>query len=673
MKQLLGEIIGVIGLLGLMLLPQGLLAQQPVPGRPARVPADTTQAPTDSAQKRVRILNADRLSFRVQNDTALQKLLGNVRLVQDTTYFYCDSALFFDAENRLEAYGKVRIEMPDSVTLLARRLTYDGNTRIARLYQDILLTDQGSRLTTDTLIYYRREEFGYYQGGGKLVDDSTTLTSKIGYYYPNRDLAYFRDSVKLVHPDFTLYTDTLGYDTKRKVAQFVTRTRIDSKDGEIETTSGTYETQISKVSLFERSVLRDSSFTLTADTLYYTDRDDLGLALGHVVISQEDSSVELRGNYGRFNRQTDESLLTRNAVVIQRMEDDTLYMFADTLYSVKDTQFLDRENPSSAQPPAPATDSPAAAGDSLTTGPDSLASDTLTSDGLLGGEPDLPTAEMVADTLAEITLQEDSLSFDSASLAPEPMAMGPPTQEEFQRRIDTVVQRVFRGYRGVTFFMNQMQGRADSMIYFYDDSVMFLYQDPVLWSEENQLSGDVIGLWMKNEQADSMQVDGNTFMVSKADTVGFNQLKASEMQVKFRDNGLYRLRMLGNSESIYFVEEQPDSSAQAKWAPVSYQGMNKALANQMEIYFEDNEVVRIVFLSKPEGTFSPMYEVLFKENRLDGMQWRIDERPEKPRYLLSKPPIEAMGPLPGTEAVDLPPAEAIPAAPLPAAVLPEGQ
>ena len=63
-------------------------------------------------------------------------------------------------------------------------------------------------------MYYREEEFGYYQGGGTLVNDSTVLTSEIGYYYPNRHLIYFRDSVKLEHPDYTLTTDTLGYDTR---------------------------------------------------------------------------------------------------------------------------------------------------------------------------------------------------------------------------------------------------------------------------------------------------------------------------------------------------------------------------------------------------------------------------------------------------------------------------
>ena len=54
---------------------------------------------------------------------------------------------------------------------------------------------------------------------------------------------------------------------------------------------------------------------------------------------------------------------------------------------------------------------------------------------------------------------------------------------------------------------------------------MQMYKSPVLWAEENQLNGEQIGLWMKNEQADSMAVIGGAYMMSEADTVGFNQLR----------------------------------------------------------------------------------------------------------------------------------------------------
>lgn len=664
-----------VGWLGL-LMPLMLWAQQPSPSqrftqdgpsdsvrlrpRPTRpLPArqdslrqaalaDTST--NDSAPRRVRILNADLLTFQKRGDTAVQKLIGHVRLAQDSTLFFCDSAYLYERDNRLEAFDRVRIEMPDSVRILSDRLTYDGNTRIAELYDDILLTDGQSRLTTDRLTYHRAEEYGYYQGGGRLVDDSTVLTSDKGYYYPNRDEAFFRGRVKLAHPDYTLTTDTLGYDTETKVARFLTLTTIENEDGIITTSEGSYDTEGASIDLFQRSQVRDSSYLLTADTLLYTDGRTLGLALGEVVVIQEDSSLELRGNYGRFNRATDESFITGEAVAIQRMDGDTLYIFADTLFSLKDTQIIDRQQRQAERLVALRA--------SLA---DSLGADSVRYDSLLPPRKVQVDSAMALDSLALDSLGRqalaDSLARDSLGLLG--LAVGPPTLPQFERRFDTVVKRLFLGYHHVRFFMNDMQGRADSMVYYYDDSLLYLYHDPILWAQDNQLTGDTITVWMKNEQADSMRISGNSFMASKEDTVGFNQLKGSEMQLKFRANELYRVRMLGSTESIYFIKEEADSSA-ADSAPPSYQGMNQALANAMTLFFDNQEVTRIVFVGQPEGTFYPFYEVVFQDNALDGLHWRGDERPEKPRWLLPLPPVKPVGLPPDSPLQALPPLAPLP-------------
>ena len=120
-----------------------------------------------------------------------------------------------------------------------------------------------------------------------------------------------------------------------KVATFITLTQITSKDGEIITTDGNYETEIKQVNLFKRSVVKDSAYTMEADTIFYDEGQNLGFAEGDVIVQQEDSTLEIRGQYGQFNRLTDESMLTNEPVAIQMFEDDTLYLFADTLMSKK--------------------------------------------------------------------------------------------------------------------------------------------------------------------------------------------------------------------------------------------------------------------------------------------------------------------------------------------------
>ncbi|MEM7510656.1 MAG: OstA-like protein, partial [Bacteroidota bacterium] len=50
------------------------------------------QAPSTNPSSRLEILFADRLSFTEKSEVPVQKLIGDVQIKQDSTYFYCDSA-----------------------------------------------------------------------------------------------------------------------------------------------------------------------------------------------------------------------------------------------------------------------------------------------------------------------------------------------------------------------------------------------------------------------------------------------------------------------------------------------------------------------------------------------------------------------------------------------------
>ncbi len=590
----------------LMMLMLGLCAaraQEPVEEDPA-------------AKRRVKILNSEFLSFQKVGEEGIQKLIGDVQLQQDSTFFFCDSAYFYEVANRLEAFSRVRVEMPDSVVMICDRLDYDANERIAEAFEHVELTDQKSILYTDQLTFYRTENYGMYPNQGRLVDEDNVLTSITGYYYPGEKMAYFKREVRLVSPDYTLETDTLGYNTETGVATFLAPTLIINDEGTIFTSNGNYDTQARKVNLFDRSTVKDSTYSLAADTLYYNDSLSLGIAIGNVLIRQEDSTLEIRGQYGEFRRDRDESMITQNPVAIQFFDDDTLYVFADTLFSYVDTTFAGEKSvlTGDRNMPLARSDTALADADTLFAGADTLFADADTT---LAGRDTTYSAN--ADTaLAEV----DTLVVRAdTTLA----AAG----------ADTITQRIFRAYHNVRFFMNDMQGRADSMVYFYNDSLMYFFERPVLWSDRNQLTGDTILVQMRNGAADSMWVGRDGFLVSEEDTIGFNQIKGKEMRAKFRDNELVRLHVIGNSESIYFSKDEGGS----------YQGMNKSLSQEMLIFLQDNEAKKIVFIADPTGEYFPLHEVLFKENQLEDMPWRISERPDKPEIEFEGPP-----PTPATEA-----------------------
>ncbi|MEM6262500.1 MAG: OstA-like protein [Bacteroidota bacterium] len=491
----------------LLLLGQMSLLQAQIPGEP------------DTTRETIKILNSQRLKVVTIDGRSIQKLIGEVVVQHDSTLFFCDSLYLYEDSNSLEAFSRVRVEMPDSVFMLCDRMEYDGNTKIADAYDNILLSDNEARLETDLLAYNRALEYGEYKQGGVLYDGEDTLTSKYGIYYPQQDMAYFSDSVLLRSPETTLETDTLGYNTETRVAVFMAPTRIVSPDGEIVTSKGEYDTQARRAILDSRTQVTNEDYILTGNKLDFDNESETGYAEGDVILQQTDSSLEIRGQI--FNRKPQESFVTKQAVAIQYFKDDTLYIRGDTLYALEDSQ----EN------------------------------------------------------------------------------------------------RTFKAYYRVHFFMGQMQGQADSMVYHYGDSLMELYGDPVLWADSSQLSGDTIRVYMKNEQIDSMVIDRNSFVVSQEDTVGFNQIKGRQLLANFKENELRKIHVTGNSESIYFIKDD---------AKGTYEGMNKAISQEMFIYVENNQTKKVVFIAEPEGSYRPFYEVMFDENRLDGMTWRIEERPPQP-------------------------------------------
>lgn len=170
----------------------------------------------------------------------------------------------------------------------------------------------------------------------------------------------------------------------------------------------------------------------------------------------------------------------------------------------------------------------------------------------------------------------------------------------------------------VRFVMRNLQGKADSLEYNRTDSLLYLYRDPLLWAEKNQVSGDTIVIALANGGADSLHVHPKGFMISQEDTIGFNQIKGKQLFGKFRDNQLNRLRVQGNAESIYFTRNEEKNT---------YEGMNQSLSNEIYILFNENKPARISFMGKPEGTFHPIFEVLDAPNRLEDFNWRVSEKP----------------------------------------------
>lgn len=307
--------------------------------RPAEIkPLQPKQRDTlqnESKRTLVYLERADVITFDEEIMADAQLLRGDVVMRHDEAYLYCDSAHFFQKSNMFNAYGNVRIEQGDSIFVYGDVLYYNGDTKLARLRQNVRMINGEVTLTTDSLNYDRSSNIGYYFGGGQIVDSLNTLVSEKGYYYADTKLADFRHNVVGTNKDFIMYSDTLHYDTESKVADIVGPTNIVYKE---ETTIyselGWYNTDTQKSQLLKNStVTQEDGKQLKGDTIYYDKVSGVGKAFSNVELNDTSHSISLYGHYGYYQELDDIGLVTDSALMVEYSSEDTLYLNADTLYS----------------------------------------------------------------------------------------------------------------------------------------------------------------------------------------------------------------------------------------------------------------------------------------------------------------------------------------------------
>src|SRR3954470_2802760 len=75
-----------------------------------------------SKGKRLDIIDAARYNFQKIKEVDFVSLVGNVKLKQDRTYFFCDSAVLNQTANTIEAFGNIHINDADSVQTYSQYL-----------------------------------------------------------------------------------------------------------------------------------------------------------------------------------------------------------------------------------------------------------------------------------------------------------------------------------------------------------------------------------------------------------------------------------------------------------------------------------------------------------------------------------------------------------------------
>ncbi len=306
--------------------------------------AKAQQPPDNTPEGVVRIVEMKEANLWSKREGFEAEILtGDVVFYHEGAHMYCDSAYLFQETNSFEAFSNVMMEQGDTIFVYGDYLHYDGNTKLARLRDNIRMEDQTMTLFTDSLDYDRVLNLGYYFDGGMIVDEENELTSYWGQYAPDTKEALFSDSVKLVNEDYTIYSDTLKYNTETKIADILGPSRIVSDSGYIHTDRGWYNTVTEDSRLLDRSRVysNDGTKVLIGDTIYYNRLTGEGEVFGAMYLEDQERKAILRGNYGLYNDKTEFGLATDSAYVVDFSQQDSLFLHGDTLMMSTDSIYRD--------------------------------------------------------------------------------------------------------------------------------------------------------------------------------------------------------------------------------------------------------------------------------------------------------------------------------------------
>ena len=290
--------------------------------------------------KQIEIIQAGSLEGSKINGEEVRRLVGDVIFKQETTFLYCDSAIFYVITNSIDAYGDVRVE-GEKAKLNGDFLHYEGNTKIAVITGKVVkMTDGKAVLTTDKLNYDLVNDIGEYTTGGKVEDKENVLTSKHGYYYSKDKTVFFKDNVVLTNPKYIMKSDTLKYNSLNETTYFFGPSTIQSTDkdsGFIYCEYGWYNTKTEKSYFSNNAYIQSKETKLSGDSLSYDRATGIGKAWKNVNVTDTVQKIIISGEYATLDEKKAESFVTGKSMLTKILDTDSIYLHADTLYAKQDS------------------------------------------------------------------------------------------------------------------------------------------------------------------------------------------------------------------------------------------------------------------------------------------------------------------------------------------------
>lgn len=447
---------------------------------------------------------------------------------------------------------------------------------------NVEIEHDGIKMYADKI--YRFDERNAIKAFGNVrmnQGDTIHMDSEYAEYDGNRKFAYATGKVNLRSPDTRLVTDTIYFDRTIQQAYYTHYGTIYNADNVLKSKSGRFYMQQKKYQFLTAVTLTNPKYVLESNHLdYYTNSGHAYVFGPSTITSKENYIYTEKGFYD--TKKNLAHLLTNSYIKY-----DTQLIKGDSIYYDRNRDF------SSATRNVKVTDT--------------------------------VNKYIAKGHYAEVYKKQDSMYLEKRAVVIT-LVEKDSLYTHAKRMVVTGKEgeRIVRGYNNARFYKIDMSGKCDSI---HSDEAKGLTQmigRPVVWNGESQLTGDVIHLISNNktEQLDSLKVLNNAFVVQK-DTIWkdtltprYNQVKGINLYGLFRDNKMYQVDLVKNTERIYYSYDDDNELI----------GIDKAASSKIRMELQDNEIQTVTSFVKVDASTYPESELPENARKLRGFIWRGDER-----------------------------------------------
>ena len=262
---------------------------------------------------------------------------------------------------------------------------------------------------------------------------------------------------------------------------------------------------------------------------------------------------------------------------------------------------------------------------------DSLAAKTLSAvtEPVSVTEPAEVTNPQSPDSL---TVPTDSLTVPTDSLTVPGDSLHVPTDSLSLAPKDSTKISFIYGIRNVKVFRNDMQVACDSLAYTDLDSLIRLYENPIVWNEiKRQYSADSITVIVKNRSIDRASLMSNAFIIVQEDTLSYDQIRGTEMMAYFDSTGaLRRFDSMGGASGVFYIEENGSLAT-----------VNKFESKMLTATLKDGNIQDLNYFDAVKTDAYPVVQMKKDEKILKGFDWQPDKRPKGPEDITPYKPRES--------------------------------